>query len=394
MHIRNQSKQINPFCNYMDKFNFDWLIITSPYKIYTATGVLSWWAEHAPGFSLALINKDGKATIICSEFELADVKLAIDGVDGVNVVTYPTWIYVEDFDDPNVVKSAQPDPTITLRIAADIIKSSNSAIGKIGIEIETLSPSRWKAACDALGAENLTDCSHLLSLATMIKTPWEIEQLRKAAQICEKVMYKTAQYVEPGMSEAQFLNAYMRFGLEEDSEIITVNQTHVFGNIYSIAAMPRNRHIQFGDVVRLDVGPIYKGFHSDLARTFVVGQASSRQEKLYSSLYAGFVRGLELIGPGVKICDVFNEVQKTICSMDLPTYRRGHFGHSIGAGPGEQYPYISATSNETFQPGMIICLETPYYGSKSHSYNIEDTLLITENGYERFTHANDTLYWK
>ena len=113
----------------------------------------------------------------------------------------------------------------------------------------------------------------------------------------------------------------------------------------------------------------------------------------YEALYAGFTRGLELIGPGVKIADVFHEVQKTICAKGFPTYRRGHFGHSIGAGPGEQYPILSASCKEVFEPGMVICLETPYYRTKSNSYNIEDTLLITDNGYERFTHANSTLYW-
>ena len=113
----------------------------------------------------------------------------------------------------------------------------------------------------------------------------------------------------------------------------------------------------------------------------------------YEALYAGFTRGLELIGPGVKIADVSHEVQETICAKGFPTYRRGHFGHSIGAGPGEQYPILSASCKEVFEPGMVICLETPYYGTKSNSYNIEDTLLITDNGYERFTHANSTLYW-
>lgn len=393
MPERNQKEQIKRICEGMNEQGFDWLVITSAYKIYAATGVLSWWAANAPGFTAAVIGRDGDATVICSEFELADVKLAVEGVDGVSVRTYPTWIYVEDFDDPDAKKAALPDFTVPFKIAGELIHSSSHS-GKIGIETESLTPARWKAACDVFGREHMEDCSALLSYATMIKTPWEIRQLRRAAQICENVMYRTAQYVKPGMSEAEFLNAYMRFGLEEDPEVITVNQTHVFGDVYSIAAMPRKRQIRYGDVVRLDVGPLYRGYHSDLARTFVVGEAAPEKEKIYHALYAGFSRGLELIGPGVKLSDVFCEVQKTICGNGFPTYRRGHFGHSIGAGPGEQYPYIAKDSREVFQPGMVICLETPYYGTKSNSYNIEDTLLITEDGYERFTHANDTLYWK
>ena len=74
-------------------------------------------------------------------------------------------------------------------------------------------------------------------------------------------------------------------------------------------------------------------------------------------------------------------------------------GHSIGCGlHTEEFPTISANSTHVLEPGMVVCVETPYSGVGNApvqgGVNIEDTFAITETGAEAFTTAPDNIFWK
>lgn len=106
----------------------------------------------------------------------------------------------------------------------------------------------------------------------------------------------------------------------------------------------------------------------------------------------GYRRELELIGPGVKIADVFHEVQQTVRDAGIPDYLRGHLGHSIGTYTlGEEYPYISPNVEEVFQPGMVLSAEIPYNNPLIGGLTPEDSLVITQDGYERFTYVPEEI---
>ena len=116
-------------------------------------------------------------------------------------------------------------------------------------------------------------------------------------------------------------------------------------------------------------------------------------DRIYEALYAGYTRLVTMVGPGVKLSDVFNEVVSTVQKY-IPEYKRGHVGHSLGCNRfSEEYPFISPSETSTFEPGMIFCTEVPYYSSEFNSYNLEDTILITDNGIEFFSHISPNLTW-
>ena len=95
--------------------------------------------------------------------------------------------------------------------------------------------------------------------------------------------------------------------------------------------------------------------------------------------------------PGLKYKELFRYMQDKPAAA-IPGFKRGHYGHSIGCNRfTEEYPFIAVTNDETFEENMVFCIEMPYYGSKNHSYNVEDTFLVTKDGIAPFTHANKTL---
>ena len=81
--------------------------------------------------------------------------------------------------------------------------------------------------------------------------------------------------------------------------------------------------------------------------------------------------------------EIFELALSTARRWGLDWYSRGHMGHTIGPGPrGEQPPFISAAEEGVFEPNMVICLEAPLYVGGLGGFQIEEKILITENGYE------------
>ena len=119
------------------------------------------------------------------------------------------------------------------------------------------------------------------------------------------------------------------------------------------------------------------------------GHTLPEREELFAELWKGYEYALANIGPGVRMCDLFRGVESVI---RIPGYVRGHFGHSISCDiSGEEAPFIGPKEMREFQPGMVMCIEFPFYSSRRQTYNIEDTVLITEDGFELFSKASPTL---
>jgi Xaa-Pro dipeptidase len=159
--------------------------------------------------------------------------------------------------------------------------------------------------------------------------------------------------------------------------------------------------IKEGDVARIDGGGTHLGYISDISRTWVVGGSKPSQAHVdtYDALYAGFAKGLEMLGPGVKMKDLYAAIRAEVeKSSVIPKYPRGHMGHGISVAPtAEDIPKISQDEETVFQPGMCISMECSYMAAQGAPapgpYNIEDSFVITEDGYERFTTAPDSIFW-
>lgn len=390
--MRNQLDIMDRLYGVMEKNKLDAMILASPEAIFYATGFASnfLYLSNQIGLTLAVIPKAGKATLICNEFEY---QAAVAACKDVNIISYPVWIYIEDYDKgDSSEKPAQPDLNQTFKTAIEVITSHyHNPI--IGVQSEVISHSKWNYLIETVGRNNLKDCSQALTEARMIKTKWEIEVLRKAAELSEVAMVQTANAVVPGMTEADITQIFKMYCQKASADVVTVLQAHTFASDFAPAVIPRHNRIKSGDIIRLDGGVMYCGYGADLARTFALGNTTyKRREEIFSTLLKGYRHAKQMLGPGVPMCDVFNEVIKVI-RADIPTYKRGHHGHSIGCNRfTEEAPFIAPNEKRVFEPGMIFCLEMPYYSSKNHSYNIEDTFLITDDGVEFFTSSNESLY--
>lgn len=389
---REQDQIIEGIRRQMAKDGLDVLLLVAHDNILYTTGYGSTGAYECGkvGSCAAVITMSGLPTIVCNEFEAQAVRTTTQPV---NTVTYPTGIFIEDYAVPGAKKSPSVDPFIVYRLAAEVALEA-SPKGIIGVESDAIGHREWDFLTGMIGADRMKDCNHALTEARLIKTPWEIDMLRQAAVASELAMNATARQTCPGMTESDITRLFRVECWKQSPYITRVVHAHTFGKDFSPAYLTRSDRLNRGDVVRLDGGPAICGYNSDIARTYAVGGwVDDEKRRIYDALYSGFEAGLRIVGPGVRMCDLFQEINGTI-RKQLPLYTRGHHGHSISCTRvTADCTYISPSETRVFEENMVFCMETPYYSSAHHSFNVEDTFVVTAGGVERFTQVYPTLVW-
>lgn len=395
---RNQEEFQNKLQAAMEEQGLDSLILTTPQNVYYATGYLSpfmYNGSNPAGTDIAVVNRTGKVHLVVGQFSQGGAEEQTKGT--VEIIGYPTWIFIEDYINPNErKKDVQPDAYKTYRLAADAARQYRDG-GRVGVEAGHIPYDKYLFLQEYLGAENLVDASGLMITVRSIKTPWEIDILRCSAQIAEKMMNYVMEHTETGMTEADLNKMWHQSAWEFTGghEIVYAYQAHTPGTGFWASAISRERPLEDGDIVRLDGGINLYGYLSDLGRTYAVGnKVAPERQAIFDTLLAARDAGIARMVPGTRLCDVFHTVMKVCVEGALPQYVRGHCGHSISLGPTEEFPMLSPDNETVLKPGMVFCFETPYYSTKYNSYNLEDTLVITEDGHELFTNTNRSLFVK
>ncbi|MER8399663.1 M24 family metallopeptidase [Mesorhizobium sp. M1348] len=123
------------------------------------------------------------------------------------------------------------------------------------------------------------------------------------------------------------------------------------------------------------------GYASDMSRNFTFGPPSPEQAELHAIAERAFADGLAALMPGKPFAGVHHAASESLARQGLHSYRRGHFGHSVGHSVfSEQWPFISADSDVVIEAGMVLAFEIPLYIDGLASFNLEDQFLITANG--------------
>ncbi len=173
-------------------------------------------------------------------------------------------------------------------------------------------------------------------MAVSIKTAREIELMRQSARLLEDVFASLEAAVRPGISTKEIDRLgeklirehgcepnFLHYNGYPASICVSVNDEVVHG-------IPHNAHIlQEGDIVSLDAGLIYKGYHSDMARTFGVGEISEEAKKLIQVTRQSFFEGIKMAKPGNHLYDISNAIDSYVTPHGYGIVR-DLVGHGIG----------------------------------------------------------------
>ncbi len=248
-------------------------------------------------------------------------------------------------------------------------------------------------------------------MAITIKSPREIELMREAGRLLGQVHDELAGIIRPGISTKEIdrvceeiIRSYgctpnfLHYQGYPASVCVSVNEEVVHG-------IPReNRIIQEGDIVSLDTGLIYQGYHSDAARTHAVGEISPAARQLIEVTRQSFYEGIKMARAGRHLHDISNAIAAYVNSYGYGIVE-ALVGHGIGTRLHEdpQIPnFPQRRRGVKLRPGMTLAIEpminmgtgdvdwldddwTVVSADDSLSAHYENTVLITEGEPEILT---------
>ena len=227
-------------------------------------------------------------------------------------------------------------------------------------------------------------------MAVTIKSPREIELMREAGRILAKTHEELAKNLRPGMSTWDIdhmgeeiirsygcIPSFKNYNGYPASICVSVNDEVVHG-------IPHKEHfLDEGDIVSLDAGVIYKGYHSDAARTYGIGQIDDDAKKLIEVTRQSFFEGIKFAKAGNHLNDISVAIQKYAESFGFGVVR-DLVGHGIGSHLHED-PEIPNFARKRkgilLQPGMTLAIEPMITeGSYDVVWLDDDWTVMTEDG--------------
>ncbi|WP_457578207.1 M24 family metallopeptidase [Ensifer adhaerens] len=250
-------------------------------------------------------------------------------------------------------------------------------------------PELRAAVENAVPQARLGPAAEAFQRSRAIKISGELDLLRYVSGITDNAIEGAAALLRPGVNEleiaAEITRAIAVGGGTARFVVVTSGERSSRVDAYA-----RNRILQDGDLVRLDIGATVNGYYSDMARTYAVGDPGILAKDRYAALLRGETRELELVRPGIAANVIFEAAMKEVRSGALPNYQRNHCGHGIGL-YSHEFPLIGPNSETLLEPGMVLCVETPYYEIGWGGMMVEDTVIVTDNGSELLTNTSRDL---
>jgi len=205
-----------------------------------------------------------------------------------------------------------------------------------------------------------------------IKTKEEIEIIAEGGKILAKIMKELEKKVQPGittkeldrLAESLILKSggkcsFKGYKNKEDTAIPFPSCLCTSINEEIVHVAPSDRVLKEGDIISLDFGILYKGFHTDMAITLPVGKISSEAQRLIRVTKKALKRGLKKIRPGITFGDIGNTIQRYVEDQGFNVVR-DLCGHGIGKEVHEEpkiLNYGKRHTGEEIKEGMVFCIE-------------------------------------
>ncbi|MDI3299481.1 MAG: Xaa-Pro peptidase family protein [Bacillota bacterium] len=243
---------------------------------------------------------------------------------------------------------------------------------------------RWR------GFEVLPDRG-LVEELRLVKDPSEAEAIATACRIAEEALEEALPELKPGVRESDFALALEFAMRRRGAEGVAFD--------FIVASGPRGalphgyaseRRVEAGELVTIDFGAVWRGYASDVTRTVAVGRVDAEQRRVYEIVRAAQQAGLEAIRPGARGAEVDAVARERIAREGFGPA----FGHSLGHGVGldvHEAPRLAAGSEDRLEPGMVVTVEPGIYRPGWGGVRVEDTVLVTADGYRNLCTSSKEL---
>lgn len=326
----------------------------------------------------------------------------------------PVWFVVKpDVFQPEESVVAIRKPEL---IADELLKRGYSLPASLGLEFDDLSYSNIIRLKNIFPDAEITNASSILKKARMIKTPWEIEQMKIDGIHHANVYRKISQCFRPGMTD-------LRFQIEIEKELRlegVLGVSRVAGNLMDInlgsvvsgenadsegpyeftmtgegvdPSLPvgaNGSEIKKGTTVMVDMNGLFNGYQTDMTRVWAYGEIPELALKAHDCSIRILHELQELALPGVPVTDLFFKAQELVKEEGLSDYFMGHknkvsfIGHGVGIELNE-LPVVTGRSKDLLCRNMTLALEPKFVIPHVGAVGIENTYVVTDSGLQNLT---------
>ena len=362
----------------LERARVDALVATSRANVAYVTGFHRGPGSTDPAELLAVFARGGVALVVSSDDAVAVASADLD-VDHV-VCHGESFAAIGERAGDAGRRLAE----LTAKPASDASEALASALhalgcarGRVGLDDAALPASARTSLVRALDPERVCSASEAFATARMVKAPWEIECLQRALAIAEEAIAAVLAALAPGTTEREAAVVFERDVARASA--LPTRAIVAFGSNGAIAhPWPADRPARRGDLVRFDVGCVWRGYHADVARMAVLGEPAARQEALHDAVDRGVDAALATIAPGVTGARVFEAVVDAVRARGIERFRARGVGDGIGLEPTE-VPRLG-TGAPALEAGTVLRVSVPYHEVGWGGVTVKETLLVGRTG--------------
>jgi Xaa-Pro dipeptidase len=355
----------------MSENALDAIVLMEGTSLRYFTGIRWWGGERM--FALVLPAK-GAAFYVCPAFEEGRAREQLANAPDGESPDVHTWL---------------EDESPYQRVAQGL-KERGVASGKLGIE-ETVRFIFADGIAKAAPQATLASATPVTTGCRMIKSAHEIALMRLACQVTLTAYEGVYHALREGMTQQQVEDliaaAYGQLGFPGEASV----------QVGEYSALPHGSStpqvIREGSIIMIDDGCTVEGYQSDITRTFVLGKASDKMNKVFDIVHRAQAAALAAAHPGLECGAVDAAARKVIADAGYgPDYK--YFTHRLGHGmgmDGHEWPYLVRGNTTKLQPNMTFSDEPGIYIRGEFGVRLEDDMHITENGAELFTPQSPSL---
>lgn len=364
------------FQKYLQSKDIDVAFISSPVNISYLTGfrgvyppsVLVGYFFNPDGF--LIVPRRGKSKLI------VDGRYAgaeFDNKENVNMVIY----------------SGEGKQTM-VEFCAELIINKNRNRKNIGLEKLYLTYKEGAKLIKLLSGNGIKDISDVILNQRSIKTDEEIVKLKKAVKITDDTFSYIIEKIKPGLTESE-IGLMIEQSIKDKGGEISFPPIIASGKNSSIPHYDTGgRKISKRDIILLDFGAKYMGYHADMTRTVFYGEPTSKQKVVYNAVLEAQVNAEDCIMPEMPAKVAFKYATDVLEKHDL----REYFSHSLSHGVGlfiHELPKINSKNSKHLKEGNVFSVEPGVYLTGEFGVRIEDLAWLRANGCDVLTQSQKEL---
>ncbi len=279
------------------------------------------------------------------------------------------------------------EPEDPIDVMKRVMRERNFSGLQTGVEVPYyyLHPYDYKKIIDLIGDSLVKDATDLIGSIRLIKSPAEIEYVKKAALILDKSMETGLKSINAGKTERQVSADIHHTLLLSGSDIPSSPMNFLSGPRSAFAhAEPSDRVISNGDFMHIQFGAHWKRYCCTIGRQISLGKPTQRMLDIYQVARDAVDACIEVIKPGVPATVPHEAAKNIISKAGMDRYRLHMTGYAVGAAfPPSWVEPLVLESNCPYilQEGMVIAVEPPLFGLEDGlGVRVIENVLINKNG--------------